>query len=70
MRTTSPSPSGSAACRLIGVWQIAECVAGAAHGTKMEITSGLAASQRVIGRGAILLKPRVVPAVARAGSRR
>jgi multidrug efflux pump subunit AcrA (membrane-fusion protein) len=45
-----------------GVWQIAECVAGEAHGTKMEITSGLAAGQRVIGRGAILLKPLVVQA--------
>jgi cobalt-zinc-cadmium efflux system membrane fusion protein len=44
------------------VWQIAECVAGEAHGTKMEITSGLAAGQRVIGRGAILLKPLVVQA--------
>jgi len=45
-----------------GVWQIKECVAGETHGAKMEITSGLAAGQRVIGRGAILLKPLVVQA--------
>jgi hypothetical protein len=44
------------------VWQISDCVAGVAHGTKMEITSGMVAGQRVIGRGAILLKPLVVQA--------
>ena len=33
-----------------------------AHGDKVEITSGLSAGQKIIGRGAILLKPLVVQA--------
>jgi multidrug efflux pump subunit AcrA (membrane-fusion protein) len=46
----------------VGRWRIAPCVAGEAHGNKIEITSGLAAGDRIIGRGAILLKPLVVQA--------
>jgi cobalt-zinc-cadmium efflux system membrane fusion protein len=45
-----------------GRWRITPCVAGDAHGTKIEITSGLSAGQKIIGRGAILLKPLVVQA--------
>jgi cobalt-zinc-cadmium efflux system membrane fusion protein len=43
-----------------GRWQITPCIAGEAHGAKVEITSGLEAGQRIMGRGAILLKPLVV----------
>jgi membrane fusion protein, heavy metal efflux system len=45
-----------------GRWRITPCVAGEAHGSKIEITSGLSAGDRIIGRGAILLKPLVVQA--------
>lgn len=45
-----------------GRWHITSCVTGEAHGTKVEITSGLSAGQKIIGRGAILLKPLVVQA--------
>ena len=45
-----------------GRWKIAPCVAGEAHGNKIEITSGLSAGDKIIGRGAILLKPLVVQA--------
>ena len=45
-----------------GRWRITPCVAGEAHGNKIEITSGLSAGQTIIGRGAILLKPVVVQA--------
>jgi membrane fusion protein, heavy metal efflux system len=45
-----------------GRWRITPCVTGEAHGNKIEITSGLSPADRVIGRGAILLKPLVVQA--------
>jgi cobalt-zinc-cadmium efflux system membrane fusion protein len=45
-----------------GRWKITPCVAGESHGTKVEITQGLEAGQRIIARGAILLKPLVVQA--------
>jgi membrane fusion protein, heavy metal efflux system len=57
---------GSEDCLLVeagrGRWRITPCVAGEAHGNKIEITSGLSAGDRIIGRGAILLKPLVVQA--------
>jgi len=45
-----------------GRWKITPCVAGEAHGNKIEITSGLSSGDKIIGRGAILLKPLVVQA--------
>lgn len=45
-----------------GRWRITTCVASEAHGNKVEITSGISAGDRIIGRGAILLKPLVVQA--------
>ncbi len=45
-----------------GRWKIRPCIAGEAHGTKIEITSGLLSGDKIIGRGAILLKPLVVQA--------
>jgi cobalt-zinc-cadmium efflux system membrane fusion protein len=45
-----------------GHWRITACEIGESHGTKVEVTSGIAAGDRIIGRGAILLKPLVVQA--------
>jgi len=45
-----------------GRWHITPVVAGEAHGSKIEITSGLSPADRIVGRGAILLKPLVVQA--------
>jgi multidrug efflux pump subunit AcrA (membrane-fusion protein) len=44
-------------------WQVTEVQVGESRGTKLEIRSGLKAGERVLGTGAILLKPAVVRAV-------
>lgn len=44
------------------LWNIVEVVVGEAHGKEIEITGGLKSGSRVIGTGAILLKPLVVQA--------
>jgi hypothetical protein len=44
-------------------WRITEIQAAEVHGSKVEILSGLKAGDRVLGQGAILLKPPVVRAV-------
>jgi membrane fusion protein, heavy metal efflux system len=46
-----------------GVWQVTEVTVGEIHGTSVEILAGLEGGERVIGNGAILLKPVVVQAV-------
>jgi membrane fusion protein, heavy metal efflux system len=38
-------------------WKIVEIRIGALHGTKIEVLSGLKSGDRVLGKGAILLKP-------------
>jgi hypothetical protein len=43
-----------------GIWRIAEVQVGEPHGGQVEILKGLANGDRVIGKGAILLKPVVV----------
>jgi len=43
-----------------GSWRIAEVQVGEPHGGQVEILSGLANGERVIGKGAILLKPVLV----------
>jgi len=44
----------------VGAWRIAEVQVGEPHGGQVEILKGLANGDRVIGKGAILLKPVVV----------
>lgn len=46
-----------------GVTRVAEVQVGEPHGTKIEILSGLQPSDRIVGSGAILLKPFVVQAL-------
>jgi hypothetical protein len=46
-----------------GGWQINEVETGALRGSKVEVLSGLKAGDRVLGKGAILLKPVVVQAL-------
>ena len=46
-----------------GVWQVTEVTVGEINGTSVEILAGLQGGERVIGNGAILLKPFVVQAV-------
>jgi multidrug efflux pump subunit AcrA (membrane-fusion protein) len=48
-----------------GVWRVAEVGLGDAHGSRYEVLSGLRAGDRVIARGAILLKPLLLEALAR-----
>jgi hypothetical protein len=43
-----------------GTWQIIEVQIGELRGTDVEVLSGLKAGDRVLGQGAILLKPVVV----------
>jgi multidrug efflux pump subunit AcrA (membrane-fusion protein) len=43
-----------------GTWRIAEVHVGEPHGGQVEILSGLDNGDRVIGKGAILLKPVLV----------
>jgi hypothetical protein len=43
-----------------GTWQIGEVQIGELHGTDVEVLSGLKAGDRVLGQGAILLKPVIV----------
>jgi membrane fusion protein, heavy metal efflux system len=46
-----------------GVWRVTEVKVGEQDGTRVEILDGLQGGERVIGNGAILLKPLVVRAV-------
>lgn len=46
-----------------GVWRVTEVKIGEQDGTRVEILDGLQGGERVIGSGAILLKPLVVQAV-------
>jgi len=46
-----------------GVWQVTEVKVGEQDGTRVEILDGLQGGERVIGNGAILLKPVVVQAL-------
>ena len=46
-----------------GVWRVTEVRVGEQDGTRVEILDGLQGGERVIGNGAILLKPVVVRAV-------
>ena len=46
-----------------GTWQITEVQIGELRGTNVEVLSGLKAGDRVLGKGAILLKPVVVLAL-------
>lgn len=46
-----------------GVWQVTEVTVGEINGTNIEILAGLQGGERVIGNGAILLKPVVAQAV-------
>ena len=46
-----------------GVWRIVEVTAGEVHGGDIEIRAGVEAGQKVLGSGAILLKPLVVRAL-------
>jgi membrane fusion protein, heavy metal efflux system len=46
-----------------GVWQVTEVTVGEINGTSVEILAGLQGGERVIGNGAILLKPFVIQAV-------
>lgn len=46
-----------------GTWQITEVQTGELRGTNVEVLAGLKAGERVLGKGAILLKPAVVAAV-------
>ena len=43
-----------------GVWKVTEVKAGEQYGSRVEVLKGLEATDRVIGSGAILLKPFVV----------
>jgi membrane fusion protein, heavy metal efflux system len=46
-----------------GAWQVKEVQVGELRGTKIEVLSGLKTGDRVLGQGAILLKPTVVLAL-------
>ncbi len=46
-----------------GKWDISEVKVGDAHGSQVEILSGVQAGDKVVGAGAILLQPLVVKAV-------
>lgn len=46
-----------------GIWQVTEVTVGELNGTLAEILGGLQGGERVLGNGAILLKPLVVQAV-------
>jgi hypothetical protein len=46
-----------------GSWQITPVQIGELRGTKVEVLSGLKADERVLAKGAILLKPVVAQAV-------
>jgi multidrug efflux pump subunit AcrA (membrane-fusion protein) len=46
-----------------GTWKVTEVKVGEQDGTRVEILDGLQGGERVIGSGAILLKPIVVRAV-------
>jgi len=46
-----------------GVWKVTEVTVGELSGTEVEVLTGLQGGERVIGSGAILLKPFVVQAV-------
>jgi hypothetical protein len=46
-----------------GSWRIIEVETGELRGSKVEVLSGLKAGDRVLGKGAILLKPAVVQAL-------
>jgi hypothetical protein len=52
-----------------GTWQIAEVQTGELRGTSVEVLAGLTAGDRVLGQGAILLKPAVVRALEAPGVR-
>lgn len=43
-----------------GVWRVAEVKVGELHGSEVEILKGLGRGERVLGKGAILLKPVVI----------
>ena len=43
-----------------GVWKITEVKTGEQYGNRIEVLHGLKAGDRVVGSGAILLKPYVV----------
>ena len=51
-----------------GRWQVTRGQAGESDGTRVEVLDGLNAGERVIGAGAILLKPYVVEAVQGVGT--
>jgi hypothetical protein len=44
-------------------WHVTEVQVGELHGTDVEVLSGLKQGDRVLGQGAILLKPMVVEAL-------
>jgi multidrug efflux pump subunit AcrA (membrane-fusion protein) len=46
-----------------GVWQITEVQTGELRGANVEVLAGLKAGDRVLGKGAVLLKPTVVRAL-------
>jgi hypothetical protein len=46
-----------------GTWQVADVETGELRGTEVEVLTGLKAGDRVLGQGAILLKPVVVRAL-------
>jgi multidrug efflux pump subunit AcrA (membrane-fusion protein) len=46
-----------------GLWQVTEVETGELRGTSVECFSGLKAGERILGKGAILLKPAVVRAM-------
>jgi hypothetical protein len=46
-----------------GTWQITEVQTGELRGANVEVLAGLQAGERVLGNGAILLKPVVVRAL-------
>jgi hypothetical protein len=58
---------GTADYVLIGAepetWKVTEVQVGEVHGSRVEILSGVKAGDKVLGRGAILLKPFIVQAV-------
>ena len=53
-----------------GVWKITEVKTGEQYGARIEVLQGLKAGDRVIGSGAILLKPYVVRDIQGLGKRR
>ena len=63
---------GEKDCALLGaepgVWQIIEVQIGDLRGTDVEVLSGLKAGDRVLGQGAILLKPVVVQCLQSTGA--